>query len=85
MTLETLINVFNETHPTNNLRCDGEFCKHSNSIVRIIPLDDSCNVNLCKDCFDIELGISIDREHEGLETILPLDVPFSVYPAYLGE
>jgi len=84
MTLETLVKTFQELHPTNNPSCDGSFCKCSNALVRIIPLDNSINVNLCIDCFDIELGISIDRELEGLEAIIPTIVPFSVYPNYLG-
>jgi hypothetical protein len=86
MTIEELVKTFQESHPTNNPNCNGCNCKQSDSIVRIIPLDNSINVNLCQDCFDVELGISYDRELEGLEPILPTFVPFSAYPVYfIGE
>ena len=84
MTLNELITVFVETHPNNNPLCDGEHCKCSTSKVRIIPLDDSCNVHLCHSCYDHELGYNQDRELEGLERVLP-DRPFDIYPIYFGN
>jgi hypothetical protein len=83
MKTETIIEHFQENNQANNLQCDGEHCKQSDSIVRIIPLDDSVNVHLCKDCYKVELTISEDRELEGLERIL-LDLPFEVYPRVLN-
>lgn len=79
MTLTELVKVYSETHPNNNLLCDGEHCTDSNSKVRIIPLDDSCNVHLCESCYNHELGYNQDRELDGLERILP-DLPFIIYP-----
>jgi hypothetical protein len=83
MTVNELIQVFNELHPHNNPNCDGEHCTCSTSKVRIIPLDDSCNVHLCEPCYLAELGYNTDRELEGLERVLP-DLPFTVYPIYFG-
>ena len=84
MTIQELIEVYNELHPTNNPNCDGEHCTDSNSKIRIIPLYDSCNVHLCESCYNDELGYNTDRELEGLERVLP-DLPFTVYPIYFGE
>lgn len=84
MTLSEVIENYLSSHPTNNPRCNGEHCKCSDSKVRIIPLDDSVNVNLCSACYSVELAISQDRELEGLERILP-ELPFEVYPVYFGE
>ena len=71
-------------HPTNNIRCEGDNCQCPDSKVRIIPLDDSYNANLCQCCYDIELGVSLDRIAEGLDPYLPC-LPFDVYPLYHGE
>jgi len=84
MTITELVATYLDSHPNNNCRCNGENCTDSKSTVRIIPLDDSVNVHLCESCYLVELGISTDRELDGLERILP-DLPFSIYPNYLGE
>ena len=84
MTINELISTFVETHPFNNPQCDGEHCTCSTSKVRIIPLDDTCNVHLCEACYTNELGHNIDRELDGLDRILP-DLPFDVYPIYFGD
>jgi len=84
MTITELVANYLDSHPTNNCRCNGEHCSESDSKVRIIPLDDSINVHLCESCYLVELGISLDRELEGLERILP-DLPFCIYPLYFGE
>lgn len=85
MILSELVSNYIETHPNNNPRCDSENCNCKNSIVRIIPIDNSLNVNLCSCCYEIELGISIDRELEGKEPVLPTFIPFSFYPVFFGE
>lgn len=82
MTLNELIAVY--TTPTNNFRCDGAHCTTPHSKVRIIPLDDSCNVHLCESCYLYELGEQVDRELEGKERVLP-ELPFTIYPIYFGE
>lgn len=82
MTNAELIETFVKLHPTNNPQCDGINCKHNNSTVRTIPLDDSCSVNLCSDCYDVEIGISIDAELDGKMPYLPTTVPFDVYPIH---
>ncbi len=83
MTVETLLSIYNELHPTNNPNCDGEHCTSKTGKVRIIPLDDSCNVHLCRSCYQVELTFNTERELEGLERILP-DLPFEVYPVKLS-
>lgn len=84
MTISEVIENYLSQHPTNNPNCNGEHCKCSDSKVRIIPLDDSCNVHLCSSCYEVELGYNLDRELEGLERILP-DLPWEVYPVYFGD
>lgn len=84
MTINELISIYNETHPTNNPHCDGAHCTSPRERVRIVPLDDSCNVHLCKECYLHEIGYQIDRELEGKERVLP-DLPFEIYPIYFGE
>ena len=79
MTEKQLVSTYCDNHPTNNNRCDGEHCTIPNSIVRIIPLDDSYNVHLCQSCYKHELTYNEDLELDGLERILP-DLPFCVYP-----
>ena len=84
MTISEVIENYISLHPTNNPHCNGEYCKCSDSKVRIIPLDDSINVHLCSACYSVELAVSQDRELEGLERILP-ELPWEVYPVYFGE
>jgi hypothetical protein len=84
MTLKELIIVYSELHPHNNPNCNGEHCTDSNSKIRIIPLDDTCNVHLCSSCYQHELSYNEQRELDGLERILP-DLPFSTYPVYFGD
>lgn len=84
MTIEELVSTFKETHPHNNYNCDGEHCTDSNSRVRIIPLDDSCNVHLCKSCYKHELEYNQQRELDGYVRILP-ELPFCVYPTKLPQ
>ena len=84
MTINEVLSVFTELHPNNNPQCDGEHCTCSSSKVRIIPLDDTCNVHLCPDCYVVELGFNNDRELDGLERVIP-DLPFEIYPIYFGD
>ena len=83
MTLQEITQTYTELHPNNNPKCNGEHCTNSNSIVRIIPLDDSVSVHLCESCFDVEIGNSIDAELDGKMPYLPTIIPFDVYP--IGE
>ena len=47
-------NTLNAAHPTHNPQCDGAHCTCSDSVVRIIRLDDSANAHLCPDCYEVE-------------------------------